>query len=576
VKTWNFKKRCVKIFACWVILSIGSLSNGYAKQQSNTIFDYLSIESYGKLEYIMPTGYFAIGMRYIHPPRVEWVVLESCTRYELILVQGDKILGITNATTSPHFIENGWDKITPGKKAAVVIQGFDKEGQKKALSGIQPFYAALDYDPAVASKKKRSYRQAAIMAFEALYNYKFPAGTSAPTEGPASKILPILLAAANGPNYAYDHNFPVLHDWLHVDMLVALNKIADQNLKLKIMDYADSVGTHLLICRILDEDFMYKGMIRGCADYEGKGALGIPSVRGTAEEEQIRRLVEPAKCGYAAEALVKLYELTGHRKYLDAASQIAEILVKTQREDGSWPARVDGKTGEVIAEYSTSAVAAISFLDRLNKNSPDKRWFTTRNKAIEWIQENPLKTYGWVLLYDDADARTANSNMYQTLSNYDLFKFICYAAANPEAVDNAAEHIKRQFEWCDNHFTFYGDDPILGFNPHYPSVCEQGKPAIPNEGCWCPMDGHTVNWGRAHLATYLLTKNKLNLEKAKAAANTLTQVQVDNGATLTWMPDSSFGISHRAMATGSGLTFWPAGWAGAATLWAELVSMGLD
>ena len=524
---------------------------------------------------IKPHGYFALGARYINTPRVEWESAEGCTRYELILVQGDDddVLGITKADSSPHFIENGWDNIRRCKKAGIIIHGFDKEGRLIAVSEKKTFYTALDYDPAVSSRKKRSYRQAALMAFDAVYNYKLPAGTPIPTEGPGSRIHQILLSAAHGPHSAYPFSYPVSHDHHYVNMLVALNKIADEPLRKKIMEFAESAGTHLLISRFMEEGFKYKGMIRSCCDYNGNPAGGYESAK--------LQLLELPKCGYATDSLVKLYELTGKQKYLDAALEMAEIFVNTQLEDGSWPARVDAKSGKVLTEYSTSTIAVANLLDRLNKHIPDDRWINTRDKAVKWILDNPARTYAWVLNFADGDSKASKANLFgqtSSLSNVDCFEFIRYLSCHPEATVDAAGCIKEQFMWIDNHFTFYGDGPLLSFNPHYPSIAEQGSPAfyVDFGNCWCPMAGHTNNWGRALLAAHLLTGNNLYLEKAKAAANTLTQVQVDNGGTLTWMPDKAWGLSFRGAVGWSNSTFWPAGWASSAALWADLAAMGME
>ncbi len=90
------------------------------------------------------------------------------------------------------------------------------------------------------------------------------------------------------------------------------------------------------------------------------------------------------------------------------------------------------------------------------------------------------------------------------------------------------------------------------------------------------MDFHSGNWALANLAAYRMTKDRGYLDRAKAGGNTLTQYQMDNGATLTWMPDSGLGISYRADVGASAHAFWPGGWAMSAWTWAELAKAGLD
>ena len=36
------------------------------------LLHYDKLESYGKLQMVVPAGYFEIGRRYVHAPRVEW------------------------------------------------------------------------------------------------------------------------------------------------------------------------------------------------------------------------------------------------------------------------------------------------------------------------------------------------------------------------------------------------------------------------------------------------------------------------------------------------------------------------
>ncbi|MHC4124788.1 MAG: hypothetical protein ACYSSI_14520 [Planctomycetota bacterium] len=502
------------------------------------ILKYLSFSSYYTLKPIRDKGYFQIGRRYIHPPVVEWWPVPGVVRYELILVQCGQILGITPAVSSPQKIQKGWDKAKAGISAAVIIQGFDAKGNRVALSPMFPFYVAPDYDPAKSSKQKRPYYEAAVKTFNALYDYKVPQ-KAIPSKASGDKVLPILLGCAEGTAGLLPYSFPNLHDWIHVEMLLAMNKIADETLKRKITNYARSVGEHLLMCRIQTEGYLYKGMIRGCADFSGGPAVGIIN----SKDEREKRLVEPGKCGYSAEALVKIYELTRDVKYLDAAIQMAEVLVKTQRKDGSWHARVDARTGEVLGDYSTSVISVASFLDRLNQHRPDMN-------------------------YDDGRARATKDNPYAGLSNWDLFVFIRYLAKNSNKIENAVYYIQDNLEWNDNHFVFYGSDPLLPFEPFYPCVAEQGNPRFYPHGCWTPMDFHTGNWGMALMAAWQVTKNTDYLQKARAAANTLTQYQLESGRTHTWMCDSVLGVSSRL-----GYNFWPAGWAMSAWLWAELAAM---
>jgi hypothetical protein len=179
-------------------------------------------------------------------------------------------------------------------------------------------------------------------------------------------------------------SFPVLHDWLYVDMCEALLKLpAEEASYQRVREFARGVGEHILRGRLSD-DYIYGGMILGCTDWYGNPMLNIGGL-DEKTQEKTRRLVEPAKCAYAAEALLKLYEMLGETRFFEAAVKMAEVLVKTQAGNGSWPTRVDGMTGEVLGTYGTSVAAVISFLARLETHKPDPRWSECSSKAMDWM-----------------------------------------------------------------------------------------------------------------------------------------------------------------------------------------------
>ena len=168
----------------------------------------------------------------------------------------------------------------------------------------------------------KDLKEAALAAFNALYHFELPQGSQRPTEGPWASILPVLLGCA-GSNLSWTpYSFPVLHDWGHTEMLVAMHTIADASLREPIQIYARSVGDHLILSRFTDERWPYRWMIKGCVDYEGRPAHGY-SEPDPERQTKMKRLCEPAKCGFAGHALLQVHEVTGDTKYLDAALQMA-------------------------------------------------------------------------------------------------------------------------------------------------------------------------------------------------------------------------------------------------------------
>jgi len=566
------------IFLIQVLTLLGLLNSCVANSSPEVAVPFYDFRSQAAFDSdipgIEPAGYFAIGRRYVHAPRVEWHPVEGATTYHLTLTQRGRVLGTTVAKASPHYIENGWEHVEPRVPAQVTIKGFDDNGARVALSRMFPLYVAPGYDAGRTPEQARSYRDAALAAFRALYEFELPSGAEIPEDGLPGEIHPVLRSAAvMPPDRVHERAFPALHDGAHATMLEALLNIADEDMLPDIRAYARSVGDHILLCRVSEPDYAWKGMIWSAVDIACNPALGIPSARG-ALREKLSRAVDVAKCGYAAEGLVIVYEITGDDRYLDAALDIAELYVAHQMDDGSWAARVDGKTGEILTEYGTSVCAPIAFLNRLNKLRPDPRWTTARDRALRWMLDNPMRTFAWFTNFDDTHRAVTKADQFAgSPSNFDLLFFLRYLCDNPDQVPADIEtRIRENLRWNDNHFVWYGPDPLLPYDPFYPCVGEQGHPnTFMNPGnCWVPMEFHTSNWGLTKLRLYKLTGNPRDLEMAKAAGNVLTQYQLDNGRVPTFLGDQHFGTGvHRHMVPGSA-TFWNAGWAFSAWFWAEL------
>jgi len=551
------------------------------------LFNRLDPAAYGVLEPIEFTGFSAEARRHVHSPQITLAPVEGVTKYVFVLAQYGTVLGVTESDEPGlNGVLSGWDRVENGPAGWVVL-GFDADGNKIALSRMKPFFKAPDFDPENSPEPKRPHLDAAWAVLDAIMNTKVPQQDKyglSPTfqyvpwidKKPEQKNWPdVVVTAAFDPFYSTGYSYPPLHDVAYALMVESLMPLAEGDRRAQLETLIRSVGDHILTARV-PEDYLAKGLLYGCIRTNGEPYSGLYGASDEVREKHLR-MVEPGKgasCGYS---LLIAHDLLKDAKYLDAAIDMAEGLARLQQEDGSWAARIDGKTGEVIGSYASTAGLGVMFLDRLHHATGDSRWAELRDRALEWMEKNPLRTHGWVTNFDDGVAQSTNENPYLGLSNFDMLPFLRYLCAQPHLLDSTAVHVADELRWNDDAFVFYGPDPLLPFSPFYPSVSEQGGAEfIDAYDCWVPMDGHTANWALTLLAYHKLTGDEAALAKARAAADALTHVQLNDGRTTTWIPDATLGVAVHLSGTPSGHSWWPAGWAYAAHLWAELARFEKD
>jgi len=127
--------------------------------------------------------------------------------------------------------------------------------------------------------------------------------------------------------------------------------------------------------------------------------------------------LQPDKAASFAAELIVLYEMTGDRKYLNTAVNIADTLAaKVKPGDGDnspWPFRVHAQTGEVhkvvrsgktsVASYTTNYTGALRLFDDLIAlQLPNAaKYAQARGLVSAWLKNYPLKTNKWGPFFED-------------------------------------------------------------------------------------------------------------------------------------------------------------------------------
>ena len=172
--------------------------------------------------------------------------------------------------------------------------------------------------------------------------------------------------------------------------------------------------------------------------------------------------IETDKVGQLGTGYVLFYELTGDRKYLDAALHCADALahhVRTGDQDHTpWPFRVDARTGVTLTleEYGGDVSSSLRLFDELIRlHSGDiAAYRTARDSAWTWLLHYPLNQGSkawdkWSGFFEDVPRRPTNVNQFLP----DMTAYYIMTRPDPAAVDPEwTSHVGHLIDWVRRHF----------------------------------------------------------------------------------------------------------------------------
>lgn len=111
-------------------------------------------------------------------------------------------------------------------------------------------------------------------------------------------------------------------------------------------------------------------------------------------------------------------------------------------------------------------------------------------------------------------------------------RFLLAHAQDDPGFVTLAEEI---FRWVDDNFALYADDPYVPYRPYTPSVTEQWH-------YYWPTDVHTANWMLFLVRLWEVTGKDEYRQRVVGAANVVTQCQMTDGRSTTYVPDADSGV----------------------------------
>jgi hypothetical protein len=223
-------------------------------------------------------------------------------------------------------------------------------------------------------------------------------------------------------------------------------------------------------------------------------------------------------------SMVTMYEATKDEKYLDYARHIAQVTAKFQAPDGSFPYRVNFKTGAVKEAYCTGGIQFSLLVEALARHGVDEKLLMASERAIQWMLAYPAQSYNWQAGYEDV----GEARPYFNLSQWEPNITIAYLCRNKDCNPQYIPQAKKMLRFVEDQFVLFGPEseahplPIKG-----PLVFEQYV-------CWWPMEVHAGYYLLANLELHKATGEQVYLDKAKATGNAICAQQYPDGAISNW------------------------------------------
>jgi hypothetical protein len=226
---------------------------------------------------------------------------------------------------------------------------------------------------------------------------------------------------------------------------------------------------------------------------------------------------EPDKVGLLGRGYLLFYELTGKRRYLDAALAAANALARHvragDRTHSPWPFRVNARTGRVLdrAEFGGAVVGPIQLLDDVIELGVGNTAAYRRAQTLawSWLAKFQLESDRWSGFYEDVPYNPASRNQAgPTLT-------ALYLLRDPVKDPLWQRHATALLEYVRRHF---GRGPFAGAW----AIDEQRAPGRP--GCCSPvgLGSTTSRWAVANAELYGRTGDPHARELAVRSLNYAT------------------------------------------------------
>ena len=254
-------------------------------------------------------------------------------------------------------------------------------------------------------------------------------------------------------------------------------------------------------------------------------------------------LLYPAEAGLA---YLRLYRAGAGDRYLHAAINIADTYCRHQGDDGTWPLKVWEKGGEPVTPNRLFPIIVCRLLDELYCEVHDARYRKASARAFSYVENGPLKTWNWEGQFEDVKPSEPYLNLQiHTPCDVALYLLKKHPGDREKLAlaRECARFAEDQFVAWEPPFTEDGRGPMTGETTMFPKAEKKlwyDLPGAFEQYDWyLPIDGSAAKCIELFLALYRVEGDPVDLAKARAFGNAITQAQklCGGGAIPThWVP----------------------------------------
>lgn len=220
----------------------------------------------------------------------------------------------------------------------------------------------------------------------------------------------------------------------------------------------------------------------------------------------------------AATAFLDLYDATGKQEYFDRAMKITDTYASLQAEDGSFPIKMDFKTGVPVNEVKAMLHPMLEYLQRLEQQYGITTYNDMFTKAEAWMKNGALKSFDMTGQFEDS--RIVGLEPYENLTNCTAAPYATFLLEKSLTTEEELADAKDLINFCEDQFVYWASpEKKYGVQLHHtPHVVEQYRYRM-------PIDHSACNVANAWLSLYEETGDEIAFMKAKALIDNITIMQ---------------------------------------------------